>query len=215
MRHRSWLAVSGLLVASVSHAQVGRSHVGAAVGTIQYERLSSAGLAAVGVRELMVSRPFAVRGDVRLLRHRASGSPQTCALVERTFCSGREDRLSAASAGVALVLDGQPRSANAFYLVPIQLGVSHLRASSSEWQAPTLLCVGNGQVTSCPEPSVRATRSALERHGRDDRDGSRASGSGQAAVRARRSPSCTDRWAESRVWNGRRRFARSVCRQLR
>lgn len=158
MRHRSWLAVSGLLVASVSHAQVGRSHVGAAVGTIQYERLSNAGLAAVGVRELMVSRPFAVRGDVRLLRHRASGSPQTCALVERTFCSGREDRLSAASAGVALVLDGQPHSANAFYLVPIQLGVSHLRASSSEWQAPTLLCVGNGQVTSCPENPPFAQR---------------------------------------------------------
>jgi hypothetical protein len=157
MKRLWWLPISGLLAASVSQAQ-GRSLVGAAFGTTSYGPLSGAGPAVVGMRERAIGRPMSLRGEVRLHRFGLNGSPRSCALVERIYCSGRADRLTALSAGVALVIDGAPPLANAFYAVPIQFGVSHLRASSSEWQAPTLLCVENDQLISCPDNPPFAQR---------------------------------------------------------
>jgi hypothetical protein len=109
-----WLPISGLLAASVSPAQETRSHFGAAFGTTSYERLSGAGPAVVGMRERVISRPLSMRGEARLHRLHLNGSPQSCALVERIYCSGRDDRLTLLSAGVGLVIDGRSPSANAF-----------------------------------------------------------------------------------------------------
>jgi hypothetical protein len=61
MRRFWWLPVSGLLAASLSQAQGSRSHVGAAFGTTSYDRLSGAGPAAIGMRDLVIGRRLTER----------------------------------------------------------------------------------------------------------------------------------------------------------
>jgi len=145
------LSICSLVAAGTLSAQEPAFHAGVALVRTRYDELTGAGPAVVAARRLAVRQRLSIAADVRLQRLSLDGAPQSCALVEQIYCLGREDRLGSVSAGVALILDADATAENGAYAIPLHVGLHHVRATSTEWQGPTLLCIANGQVVSCPD----------------------------------------------------------------
>lgn len=80
-----------------------------------------------------------------------SGPPSTCRRVLELDCTGRSDQNRILSAGTYLRYDvgggdGRLRA----YFTPVGVGIYHRMTRTQEQQAPTRICVADGQLTPCP-----------------------------------------------------------------
>jgi hypothetical protein len=153
------LALFALLCAVPAGAQLRDTHLGAGVAVASNGWMSGTGKSVEGSAYLFSWLPtVTVRADVGLQRMDLSGSPLSCEMVERFYCTGRSDGLRSAYGRIGAVVDFTPADADfGAYLMPLSVGVGHVRTVSREYQAPTALCVENGELISCPDNPPWAT----------------------------------------------------------
>lgn len=153
------LAVFALLCAVPAGAQLRDTHLGAGVAMASNGWTSGSGSSLEGSGYLFSWRPtVTVRADVGLQRMDLSGSPFSCQMVEQFYCTGRSDGLRSGYGRIGAVVDFTPDDANyGAYLMPLSVGMGHVRIVSREYQAPTGICVENGELISCPDNPPWAT----------------------------------------------------------
>lgn len=145
-------------------AQRGPVSLGAGPGITQSDELTgaaahlrvSAPLARVGERLSIHAEAMAQQGTI-------SGDPSTCAMVRPEDCTGRSDRNRLFGAGAFLRWDVGPQDgAVRAYVVPVGAAVFHRRTASEEQQAPTGICVVDGQLAPCPDAAPFARLSSAD-----------------------------------------------------
>jgi hypothetical protein len=125
---------------------------GAAMTSTQYGWLSGTGPSVVAAQHIVGRKAIALRADVRLQRADLSGAPQSCVLVEQTYCFGRSDRVASGAFGLTTMIRIQDfRSGGALYVLPLQVALRHSRATSGELRGPTGICIVGGELVSCPD----------------------------------------------------------------
>jgi opacity protein-like surface antigen len=145
------LVAAALALLPLPLAAQSRIAVGVGPGVTQTDDLSGSGMhAQVSAHLLEVFPGVSLRGEALYQQGTASGSPLDCQLARQQYCTGRSDENRLMGAGVYSRLDLATNGRVTAYLTPIGVGVYHRRTRSSEWEAPTAICIDQGQMVSCP-----------------------------------------------------------------
>lgn len=162
----SALAFLALAAPVALAAQEPAFSVAAGYGVTQSDAL--AGPAAhlrVSVPVARLGRSLSVHAEAMAQEGTISGPPSTCRRVGELDCTGRSDRNRIVSAGTYLRWDlGRGNGRLRAYLTPLGVGFYQRRTETEEYQAPTRVCVDDGQFEPCPNalPFARVSSRGAE-----------------------------------------------------
>lgn len=157
MRSYQHVLIAAALVAGPLQAQTSPMYVGAGLTLARSEWLQGDGTEVMAHGRLASRGMFALRGHARFDAAQLDGAPFVCEMVRDVYCFGRTDQTRSLALGFGAVIDRDRARKHAFYAIPLELGVIHMRARSSELEGPTTNCIENGQLVSCPDNPPFAT----------------------------------------------------------